>query len=88
MEEKMEERKCEICKEKASCMCFDCSFYLCDNCFQFIHEKEANSEHRKEVIEPFISSNIRCPVHPKIPMNLFCKEEKGKLYIFNIYLNI
>ena len=38
MEDKIEERICEICKEKATNIRFDCSFYLCDSCFRFIHE--------------------------------------------------
>ena len=83
MEEQLGEQKCEICKEKATNMCFECSFYLCDDCFEFIHKKEANSKHKKEEIDPFTSFGIRCPEHPKISMNLFCKEEKSKRYLFN-----
>ena len=85
MEEKLEEQKCEICKEKATNICFECSYYLCDDCFEFIHKKNANSEHKKEEIDPLSPFDIRCPEHPKISMNLFCKEEKSKIY-FNLYL--
>ena len=82
MEENLGEQKCEICKEKATNMCFECSFYLCDDCFEFIHKKEANSKHKKEEIDPFTSFGLRCPEHPKLSMNLFCKEEKSKIYLF------
>lgn len=81
----MAEKICEICKEKATSICFDCSFYLCDDCFQFIHAKNANSEHKKEDKDPLISFDIRCPDHPKIPLSLFCTEEKSKIIYF-IYL--
>ena len=80
MEDKIEERKCEICKEKATNICFDCSFYLCDSCFKFIHEKKANLEHKKEEIDPFVSIDIKCPEHSKSQLNLFCIEEKCNEY--------
>ena len=82
MEEQLGEQKCEICKEKATNMCFECSFYLCDDCFEFIHKKEANSKHKKEEIDPFTYFGLKCPEHPKLSMNLFCKEEKSKIYLF------
>ena len=90
MEDKIEERICEICKEKATNICFDCSFYLCDSCFRFIHEKKANLEHKKEEIDPFISIDIKCPEHSKSQMNLFCIDEKGNKYfiIFNFINSI
>ena len=75
------EKKCELCEEKATSICFDCSFYLCDSCFTFIHEKKAKAGHKKEDINPYISLDIKCPLHPKIPMSLFCVEEKSK-YIY------
>ena len=75
------EKKCELCEEKATSICFDCSFYLCDSCFTFIHEKKHKVGHKKEDINPFISLDIKCPLHPKIPMSLFCLEEKSK-YIY------
>ena len=75
------EKKCELCEEKAISICFDCSFYLCDSCFTFIHEKKAKAGHKKEDINPYISLDIKCPLQPKIPMSLFCVEEKSK-YIY------
>ena len=86
MEEKIKEKKCELCKEKATNICFDCSFYLCDSCFLFLHEKKANLNHRKEEIDPYVSMDIKCPVHSNNKINIFCIEEKSKYYLFNKYL--
>ena len=81
----IQEKICELCKEPATNICYECSFYLCDSCFKFLHEKKANSEHKKEYIDPFVSMDIKCPAHPKNPMNLFCIEEKSNItnHIFN-----
>ena len=79
-EENTELRICELCKETATNICFDCSFYLCDSCLNYLHEKKANSEHKTEEIDPFISIDIKCPEHSKIPKNLFCIKEKSKNY--------
>jgi len=78
-------KQCELCKETATNICFDCSFYLCDSCFEFLHEKKANLEHKKDEIDPFISIDIKCPEHQKIPMNLFCLKEKSIIYINIIF---
>ena len=80
-EEEILVKNCELCKEAATNICFDCSFYLCDSCFEFLHEKKLNLEHKKEEIDPFISIDIKCQEHPKIPMNLFCLKEKSTIYI-------
>ena len=77
---KIHKKICELCKETATSICFDCSFYLCDSCFKYLHEKKSNSEHKKEAIDPFISMEIKCPVHPNVPMNLFCLNEKSNKY--------
>ena len=80
MEEKLEQ-KCELCEEKATNICFDCSFLLCDSCFNFLHEKHSNIGHKKENIGPLINLNIKCPVHPKMPLTLFCDKEKSNKYV-------
>ena len=36
---------------------------------------------KEEEIDPFISIDIKCQEHPKIPMNLFCLKEKSIIYI-------
>ena len=77
----LEEKYCELCKEAATIICYDCLFYLCEPCFKFLHSKKANSEHIKEEIDPCVSIEIYCPEHPKVPKSLFCVEEKSKIYI-------
>ena len=42
MEQKKDEKKCDICKNNATTICYDCSFYLCNSCFEFIHQKNRN----------------------------------------------
>ena len=82
--EKIVEKKYDLCKDFASKVCIDCSFYLCDSCFNFIHEKKVNSEHNSNSIEFYISLSFRCSEHPTLPMNVFCLKEKSK----NIYIYI
>ena len=83
------EKLCQLCKESATNICYDCSYYLCDSCFKYLHEKKANSGHKKEEICPFISIEINCSEHPKIPKSLFCLEEKSKnIYIYLIFIII
>ena len=75
---------CEICKdEEASALCLDCYFYFCDSCYKCVHDKKKNSNHRKEKIDLFVPINTSCPDHERIPMNLFCIDEKGNI-IHNI----
>ena len=76
----MEEDKpklCELCKEKATSICYDCSFYLCDSCFDYLHIKKVNSEHKKEKIDPIIPIDLKCAKHPKIPLSFYCLEENS-----------
>ena len=69
---------CEICKINAICLCFQCNSYFCESCYKFVHEKQINSNHKKENIDPFISIDLKCPEHPLDRMSLFCLDEKGK----------
>ena len=71
-------KECEICKSNATCLCFQCIFYFCDSCFKLIHDKQANSTHKKEIIDPFAPIDIKCPYHVKYPIDYFCIDEKGK----------
>ena len=72
---------CEICKNKASNICYQCFTYFCDTCYTYVHEKEANHNHKNEKIDPFLPIDIRCPEHPKNAINLFCVDEKGNSLI-------
>ena len=77
---KMEDKEisCELCKNPASNICYDCSFYLCDSCFDYLHIKKVNSEHKKEKIEPIIPINIKCTKHQKMPLSFYYIEENSK----------
>ena len=77
-------RQCDICGEKGLNICFKCSMYLCDSCDKFIHDKSINKTHKKEKIDYFIPFPIKCIIHPKNPINLFCLDEKGKITFINI----
>ena len=76
----MEKKKCEICKCKATNICFECLSYLCDSCYKCIHDKEQNFFHHKDEIDSFISIDIKCPIHSKSAINLYCVNEKSKIY--------
>ena len=73
-----DEKKCDMQRSRNK-FCFDCSFYLCDSCFKFFHEKTSNLKHEKESINPYITMNIKCQKHPKVPISLFCLDEKSKI---------
>ena len=70
-------KQCDICEITATNLCLDCSNYYCDSCFKYVHEKKAKSNHRMEVVDPFVPIDVKCPDHPKNPMNLFCVDENG-----------
>ena len=71
-------KKCEICGLNSTCLCFQCIEYFCDSCFKFIHDKELNSGHKKEKIDPYAPIDLKCLEHPKSLNNLFCIDEKVK----------
>ena len=84
MEDKSEHlKKCDICASYATSLCFKCLNYYCDTCFKFVHDKQINSEHKKEQIDPYVPIDTKCILHPKNPISLFCLEEKGNYLIFN-----
>ena len=43
--DKNDNKHCEICEIEATCLCFDCINYYCDDCFKYVHEKKAKSNH-------------------------------------------
>ena len=83
MEVKPVIKKCDICQEDASSLCFQCMFYFCDSCFKLAHNKEKNKNHKKEKVDYYVPFDVRCPEHPLVPMNLFCVDDKGRLISFN-----
>lgn len=74
-------------KSPTTNICFECSFYLCDSCFEFIHNKDENIFHKKEIINTVIPIDLKCHKHPKVSMNIFSLEEKSKLNIlfYNLF---
>ena len=74
-------KECELCKDNASCLCFKCNNYYCEQCYKYVHDKKNNINHKKEALDPFISIDLKCPDHPQNPMFLFCVDEKGILKI-------
>ena len=85
-----ENKECEFCGESSTCFCFECLNYYCDKCYKFIHDMPKNSKHKRENIDPYVQIDIKCPDHPKVPMNLFCSNEKGNynFILFIIYHRI
>lgn len=72
-------KKCDICNSDSTCVCFICLSYFCESCFKFIHDKEKNSSHKKEDIDPYITYNFKCRTHQLSQITLYCVDEKGKL---------
>ena len=68
---------CEFCGAEAKNLCFECLEYFCDSCFKIIHEKKLKINHKKETIDLYVPIDLKCPEHPKVPINLFCIDEKG-----------
>ena len=87
---KKSSKKCDICENDASSLCFDCIMYLCESCFKFIHDKKKNSNHKTEKIDYFIPIELKCHEHPKNIINLFCIDEKGNIILYNkiIYITL
>ena len=72
-------KECEVCRRQATNICYECFIYFCDSCYKIAHENLKNNNHKKEKIDYFIPIDTKCQVHPKIPINLFCLDEKGKI---------
>ena len=68
---------CDICGSNATSLCYECLQYFCDSCYKLIHDKPKNSEHKKELIDPFVPIDLKCPDHPKNALSLFCQDEKS-----------
>ena len=68
---------CEFWGADATNLCFECLEYFCDSCFKTIHEKKLKINHKKETIDLYVPIDLKCPEHPKVPINLFCIDEKG-----------
>jgi len=79
MEAQKNIKQWETCKdEEASTLCLDCHSYFCEACFKYVHDRKKNKNHKKEKIDLFIPIDITCLDHERVPINLFCVDEKGK----------
>ena len=78
-------KECDICGVNATCLCFKCILYFCESCFKLIHDKQKNSNHKRELIDPYIPIDLKCPEHPINPLVLFCLDEKGNKVLYNKY---
>ena len=73
-------KKCEMCGQMATSLCFQCQMNLCESCFKIVHSMKLVKEHKKEKIDYYVPIDIKCPDHPQTPFNLFCLDENGILY--------
>ena len=78
MEKKNLIKKCDICDEDATSLCFNCKQYFCESCFKLIHNKQKNAQHKKENIDPYVPIYLKCQEHQDNLISLFCLNEKGK----------
>ena len=84
MEAQKNIKQCETGKDReATTLCYDCHSYFCEICFKFVHDIKKNSNHKKEKIDLFVPIDTACSDHEKSPMNLFCIDEKGRIYYYN-----
>ena len=75
-------KQCDMCKDKeATSLCSQCFCYYCDACYKPVHENTKNSQHIKEKIDYNVPIDTRYPEHNTVPINLFCIDEKGNIYI-------
>ena len=78
-------KKCDICKvNEATILCPPCFSYYCDKCHKCVHEIKENKDHKKEPIDYNVPIDTRCPEHSGNNINLFCLDEKGKIYLYII----
>ena len=73
-------KQCEICKdEEATILCLDCYNNFCEACYKYIHDRKKNRNHKKEKIDLFVHIDTICHEHERVPINLFCIDEKGNI---------
>ena len=80
-------KECDFCGITATYLCFKCIHYFCDSCYIFMHYKQKNLNHKKEIIEPNIPIDLKCQYHPINPITLFCLDEKGNTINYLLIIN-
>ena len=79
MENKKQIKYCDFCETKnATCICFKCNKYFCDNCFDIIHKlkEKQKTGHKQEKLDIFIPIELKCQKHPNDINDLFCINDK------------
>ena len=69
-------KECNICGKNATSLCFKCLQYFCEDCYKYVHNKQINSNHKKEEIDIYVPIDLKCQDHPENSLNLFCLDEK------------
>ena len=74
-------KHCDMCRFiEECCLCPQCFSYYCEGCFKQVHGITENKDHKKELIDNNVPIDTHCPEHGRIPINLFCLDEKGNIY--------
>ena len=75
-------KTCDMCGDaEATSLCPSCFCYYCDDCHKTVHIRQKNKDHKKEPIDYNVPIDTRCPDHLGNNINLFCLDEKGKVYL-------
>lgn len=79
-EKKPELKNCELCKStKATIFCMKCYINYCEECSNFMHQKKSNINHKLEKLDENLSLDIKCYLHQREDLSLFCLQDKGFL---------
>ena len=74
-------KQCDVCKaDEATSLCPQCFSYYCDECYKPVHGRKENKDHKKEAIDYNVPIDTHFPDHSGNNINLFCIDEKGKIY--------
>ena len=79
---------CNICQLNAKFLCFECDLYFCESCYDLIHSRQKDKSHKKENINQFIPIELKCSIHSKERLNLFCINDKGNYFINTLTRNL
>ena len=81
-------KKCEICENEATSLCFKCISYFCDSCYKFIHDKQNNSLHKRKKQIIMFQQTQNAQITPKFLLLYFVLMKKvNKFYFINNLLS-
>ena len=81
-------KECDTCGKNSTSLCFKCLEYFCDECYKYVHDKQINSNHKKEEIDIYVPIDLKCQDHPEVPLNLFCLDEKELCCAYCLFKNL